>query len=634
MNEDVNPDCNDSDNEELRAVVEVSLTRRQILQGALGATAVAFIGGPKSLLAQSSSRLGFAAVRVSQEDQVLLPDGYAQQVVLAWGDPISNGPRWDPSGAGTAEEQAQQCGMHNDAIHFFSLPQGSNSSSRGLLVVNHEYTDEGLLHQGGLQPVTPDKVRKSQAAHGVSVVEVNLNGDRWEVVRPSGFARRITGDTPMRFSGPAAGHRLLQTSVDPAGGLVRGTLNNCAHGYTPWGTYLTCEENFNQYFGRGPASAAQTAAQRRYGLPSAASARGWETQDGRFDASREPNEFNRFGWVVEIDPFDPNSTPIKHTALGRIAHEGATVTLARDGRVVVYMGDDAQNEYIYKFVSRDAYTGNRAAAFSLLDAGTLYVAKLNSDGSGQWLELSQGVNGLDAASGFPSQAEVVTYARLAADRAGATKMDRPEWVAVHPQTGEVYITLTNNTTRGGTGGAVDSANPRANNVFGHIVRWNETGSDAAATTFRWNVFVLAGDRANADAAKRGNIRGDAFGSPDGLWIDDRGVLWIQTDISTSAINAGDYANLGNNMMLAADPATGDIKRFLTGPRGCEVTGVITTPDGRNMFVSIQHPGEPASGDNNPNNRGAISTWPDGPGIGVPRSATIVIRRTDGGGVGS
>jgi secreted PhoX family phosphatase len=468
----------------------------------------------------------------------------------------------------------------------------------------------------------------------VSVVEINLNGDRWEVVRPSGFARRITGATPMRLSGPAAGHPLLRTSVDPAGQLVRGTLNNCAHGYTPWGTYLTCEENFNQYFGRGPAAASQSAGQRRYGLPSAASSRAWETQDGRFDASREPNEFNRFGWVVEIDPFDPSSTPVKHTALGRFAHEGATVTLARDGRVVVYMGDDAQNEYIYKFVSRDAYTGNRAAAFSLLSAGTLYAAKLNSDGSGAWLELSQGVNGLDAASGFPSQAEVVTYARLAADRAGATKMDRPEWVAVHPQTGEVYITLTNNTTRGGTGGAVDPANPRANNVFGHIVRWNETGGDAAATTFRWNVFVLAGDRANSDANKRGNIRGDSFGSPDGIWIDDRGVLWIQTDVSTSAINAGDYANLGNNMMLAADPLTGDIKRFLTGPRGCEVTGVIATPDGRSMFVSIQHPGEPASGDNNPNNRGAISTWPDGPGIGVPRSATIVIRRTDGGVVGS
>jgi hypothetical protein len=626
--------CNPSDNEELRAVVELSLTRRQILQGALGAAAVAFIGGPKALLAQSASRLGFGSVAVSQEDQVLLPEGYTHQVVTAWGDPVSSGPRWDPNAANSADEQAVQMGMHADGLRFFPLPLGSNESSRGVLCVNNEYTDEGLLHQGGLQPVTADKVRKSQAAHGVTIVEIALNGSRWDVVRPSSLGRRLTAYTPMRFAGPAAGHPLLQTSTDPAGQNPRGTLNNCAMGATPWGTYLTCEENFNQYFGRGPATAAQTAGQRRYGLPSAASARAWETQDGRFDASREPNEFNRFGWVVEIDPYDPNSTPVKHTALGRVAHEGATVTLARDGRVVVYMGDDSQNEYVYKFVSRDAYTGNRASAFALLDAGTLYVGKFNADGGGQWIELTHGVNGLDAASGFASQAEVVTFARLAADRVGATKMDRPEWIAVHPQTGEVYVTLTNNTTRGTTGGAVDAANPRANNVFGHIVRWNETGSDAAATTFRWNVFVLAGDPRSTDAAKRGNIKGDAFGSPDGIWIDGRGVLWIQTDISTSAINTGDYANIGNNMMLAADPSTGEIKRFLTGPRGCELTGVHGTPDGRNLFVSIQHPGEPGSGDNNPANPGAISTWPDGPGIGRPRSATIVIRRNDGGIVGS
>jgi uncharacterized protein len=629
------PICNPSANEELRAVLDVSLTRRRILQGTLGAAAVAFIGGPRELMAQGASRLGFAAVGVSQEDRVLLPTGYGHQVLLAWGDPVSNGPAWDPTAANSAAEQEVQMGMHADGLHFFPLPQGSDSSTRGLLCVNNEYTDEGLLHQGGLQPVTPEKVRKSQAAHGVTIVEVALNGNRWEVVRPSGFGRRLTGFTLMRLAGPAAGHPLLQTSYDPAGLNARGTLNNCAMGATPWGTFLTCEENFNQYFGRGPASAAQSAGQRRYGLPSAASARGWETQDGRFDASREPNEFNRFGWVVEFDPYDASSTPVKHTALGRVAHEGATITLAKDGRVVAYLGDDAQNEYVYKFVSRDAYNpSNRAAAFSLLDSGTLYVAKFSADGSGQWLELTQGLNGLDAAAGFPSQAEVVTFARLAADRAGATKMDRPEWVAVHPQTGEVYVTLTNNSTRGNTGAAVDTANPRASNVFGHIVRWNESGGDAAATTFRWNIFVLAGDPRNADTAKRGNIKGDAFGSPDGLWIDGRGVLWIQTDISTSALNAGDYANIGNNQMLAADPSTGEIRRFLTGPRGAEVTGVYSTPDGRSLFVSIQHPGEPASGDNNPNNPAAVSTWPDGPGIARPRSATIVIRREDGGVVGS
>ena len=626
-------DCNPSSNPELTQIV--SLSRRQVLQGALGAAAVTFIGGPKELFAQPTARMGFGSLSVSQEDQVRLPSGYAHQVVHAWGDPISNGPPWDPAAANSASEQEQQVGMHHDGLHFFPLPLGSASSNRGLLAVNHEYTSEGLLHSGGLDPLTPDKVLKSQAAHGVSIVEIALNGDRWEVVRPSSFARRITGYTPMRLAGPAAGHPLLRTSTDPTGTAVRGTLNNCAMGHTPWGTYLTCEENFNQYFGRGAATAAQTAGQRRYGLPSAASGRRWEEQDGRFHAGNEPNEFNRFGWVVEIDPYDPSSTPVKHTAMGRFAHEGATVTLARDGRAVAYMGDDSQNEYVYKFVTRDAYNPSaRGSNFSLFDDGTLYVAKFNADGSGQWIELTQGLNGLDAASGFPSQAEVVTFARLAGDRVGATKMDRPEWATVHPQTKEVYITMTNNTTRGTGTNALDAANPRTNNVFGHIVRWNETGADPAATTFRWNIFVLAGDRTSTDATKRGNIKGDTFGSPDGLWFDDRGILWIQTDISTSALNTGDYANVGNNMMLAADPATGDIRRFLTGPRGCEVTGVVTTPDGRTMFVSIQHPGEPGSGDNSPSNPAAISSWPDGPGISRPRSATIAIRRTDGGVIGT
>ena len=632
MELDDDVDCNPSDNPELTTIL--SLSRRQVLQGTLGAAAVAFLGGPRALLAQTSSRLTFTSVGVSQEDGVRLPPGYTHDIVHAWGDPISNGPQWDPSATNSAAEQAVQVGMHHDGLHFFPLPLGSGSSSRGLLAVNHEYTSEGLLHQTGLDPFTPDKVLKSQAAHGVSIVEITLSGDRWEVVRPSSFARRLTGYTPMRVAGPAAGHALMRTSADPSGTVVNGTLNNCAMGYTPWGTYLTCEENFNQYFGRGPATASQTAGQRRYGLPSAASARRWEEHDGRFHAGTHPNEFNRFGWVVEIDPYDPNSTPVKHTALGRFAHEGAAVTLAGDGRVVAYMGDDAQNEYVYKFVTRDAYNpANRSANSSLFDSGTLYAARFNSDGSGQWLELTQGLNGLDAASGFPSQAEVVIHARLAADRVGATKMDRPEWAAVHPQTKEVYVTMTNNTTRGTAPNTVDAANPRANNVFGHIVRWTEAGGNPAATTFRWNIFALAGDRANSDPTKRGTIRGDAYGSPDGLWFDDRGLLWIQTDISTGSLNTGDYANIGNNMMLAADPATGDTRRFLTGPRGCEVTGVVTTPDGRSMFVSIQHPGEPGTGDNSPNTPAAISSWPDGPGISRPRSATIVIRRTDGGVIG-
>lgn len=263
------------------------------------------------------------------------------------------------------------------------------------------------------------------------------------------------------------------------------------------------------------------------------------------------------------------------------------------------------------------------------------MARFSGDGSGEWLELRQGVNGLDEAAGFRTQADVLVNARGAGDRAAATRMDRPEWIAVHPKTSEVYCALTNNSRRAAEGGpAVDAANPRANNVFGHIIRWREAGSDPGATRFQWDVFVLAGDPSNPDPAKRGTIKGDIFGSPDGLWIDDRGVLWIQTDVSTNALNRGDYANMGNNQMLAADPATGEVRRFLTGPRGCEVTGVIATPDGKTMFINIQHPGESPGERADPANPKTVSSWPDGPAGGRPRSATLVIRKKDGGIIGS
>jgi uncharacterized protein len=493
-----------------------------------------------------------------------------------------------------------------------------------------------------MEPWIADKVAKSQAAHGVSVVEVTLAGDRWTVVRPSSYARRVTGRTPIRLDGPAAGHPRLRTADDPTGTVVLGTLNNCAHGVTPWGTYLTCEENFNGYFVNrtGDAAAATDtekaallAGQKRYGIGPTGFGYRWHEHDPRFDASLHPNEPHRFGWVVEIDPFDPRSQPVKHTALGRVKHEGAAVTLAHDQRVVVYMGDDERNEYIYKFVSEGRYDpADPAANRRLLERGTLYVARFDAGGSGRWRPLIQGTSGLDAAAGFASQADVLINARSAADRVGATKMDRPEWIAIHPKTGEAYCTLTNNTQRGtDKGPVVDAANPRANNVFGHIIRWRDQGGDAAAERFQWDVFVLCGDPASPDPAKRGTVKGDIFGSPDGLWIDHRGVLWIQTDVSTSVLNKDDYAPMGNNQMLAADLATGEIRRFLTGPRGCEITGVIGTPDGRSLFVNAQHPGETPSERSDPAKPTAISGWPDG---GRPRSATVVIRRQDGGLIGT
>jgi uncharacterized protein len=625
---------NSSSNSTFQEIVSTRLSRRRLLQGGLAAAAVSMLGRATLVQAQVPSLLGFTGIPVSTADTVTVPPGYTAEVLYAWGDPTSDGPAFQPDASNSAAEQARQAGMHHDGIHYFPLPAGSTTSTRGLLAMNHEYTDDGLLHVGGMDPWTAEKVAKSQAAHGLSVIEVAFVDDRWTVVRPSPLARRVTGRTPIGFDGPAAGHPRLRTSVDVEGRTVLGTIGNCAYGATPWGTYLACEENFNFYFIN--ASESTPANHRRYGIGKSAARYRWHEHDARFDAAANPNEPNRFGWVVEIDPYDPTRQPIKHTALGRFKHEGAAVTLASDNRVVVYMGDDERFEYIYKFVSRHPFVaGDRTASMRLLGEGTLYVARFDAAGAGEWIELTHGKNGLDAAAGFASQADVLIDARAAADRAGGTKMDRPEWIAVHPKTGEAYCTLTNNAQRGSADApAADPANPRADNVFGHIIRWRDRGGDAGATGFEWDVFVLAGDREHPDAAKRGNVKGDAFGSPDGLWVDPRGVLWIETDVSTSALNRGDYARLGNNMMLAADPATGEIRRFLTGPNGCEITGVIGTPDGRSMFVNIQHPGEPSSERSDPAKPTGVSTWPDGAAAGRPRSATIVIRKRDGGMIGT
>jgi hypothetical protein len=638
---------NHSENPTFESVLVTRYSRRQLLTGGLVAAGAALLGrgglGPPTARA-AEGLLGFRGVPVSRADTVVVPPGYTAEVLYAWGDPIADGPEFRPDASNTTADQERQAGMHHDAIHYFPLPLGSDSSTRGLLVLNHEYTDDGLLHPGGMEPWTAEKVAKSQAAHGISVVEVAWTNGRWGVERSSTLARRITARTPMRISGPAAGHTLLRTAFDPDGRTALGTINNCGYGATPWGTYLACEENFNGYFvntvGDAPgvpdaaARKAVMAAQKRYGINDKGLGYRWNEHDERFDAARHPNEAHRFGWVVEVDPFDPKSQPVKHTALGRFKHEGSFVTLTRDGRVAVYSGDDERNEYIYKFVSAGRYApADRAANLQLLEQGTLYVARFSPDGSGQWLPLVHGQGGLDAAAGFPGQAEVLVNARAAADVLGATRMDRPEWIAVHPRTGEAYCTLTNNNTRGGDKGpATDPMNPRANNVFGHIIRWKEDGGDAAGTRFAWDVFLLCGDPASPDEAKRGTIKGDVFGSPDGLWFDARGVLWIQTDVSTSVLHKGDYAAIGNNQMLAADPETREVRRFLTGPSGSEVTGVVTTPDGRSMFVNIQHPGETPTERADPKNPTAVSAWPDG--AGRPRSATVVIRRRDGGIIGA
>ncbi len=629
-------DSNRSSNPSIHGISAVS--RRTVVRGGLGWAVgqlfapVAAAGAATALPGCASLRaagplLGFKSVPISTADTVVVPEGYVSEVIAPWGEPVGIAgamPAWRDDATNTAADQAVQMGMHHDGIHFYAL-QGSE---RGLLVMNHEYTDDGLLHADGLATWSAEKVRKGQAAHGVSVIEVALRDGRWQMVRPSRYARRFTAFTPFAVQGPAAGHAAMRTAADPAGRLVLGTLNNCASGQTPWGTYLSGEENWAGYFDGGDKIDAD---QARWGLRKAGWYR-WAEHDERFDTTRHPNEFHRFGWVVEIDPMDPTSTPVKRTALGRAAHEGATVAVTKSGRAVVYSGEDARFEYIYKFVSRDAIApGGARANRELLDHGTLYVAKFEADGTGRWLPLVHGQGPLTAANGFADQAQVLIKARQASDALGATKMDRPEWIAVDPQRREVYVTLTNNSSRGVEKfPAVDPANPRANNTMGHVLRWQDEG-DFDGTTMRWNHYVLAGDPANPRSEARGDVKGDMFGCPDGVWVDARGVLWIQTDMSTSAMGKGDLARLGNNAMLASDPATGEIRRFLTGPVGCEITGATTTPDGRTMFINIQHPGESPSERSDPLAPSKNSRWPLG---GRPRSATVVIRKRDGGLIGT
>lgn len=619
----------------LSAIAAARISRRQALGGGLAAAAAFLTAGPLTgAAAARPSRpphgplLGFDPIPPSAADEVAVPAGYTATPFLPWGTPILGSyPAYVPGtpplvpGGNTADDQAQQMGSDHDGMHYFPLHRGPRGNEHGLLVVNHEAVQESYLHTGTTTAptraqYTADMVRKSQNAHGVAVVEIQRNaaGD-WELVRGR-YNRRITPLTPMAMSGPAAGHRLVRTAADPSGRNPIGTVNNCAHGYTPWGTYLTCEENFNGYFRVDPGAytAEAAALNSEYGV--GGDRNNWTTHDQRFVVTAEnPNEPNRFGWVVEIDPFDPTSTPVKRTALGRFKHEGAYLCTGRGGRAVAYLGDDQVNEYFYKFVSAGNATSMRARGRSPLDEGTLYVAKVHDDGTGEWLPLVHGQGPLVAANGFADQGDVLVKTRLAANLLEATPMDRPEWVAVDERTGAGYLTLTNNTS---SAKVVNAANPRKPNPWGHIFRWVEDG-DHTATTFTWDLFLLAGPGGGVDGSTIDAE--DAFGSPDGIWADADGRIWIQTD--------GRQPGNANNQMLVADPGTTDasgrpeLRRFFTAVIGSEVTGVISTPDQRTLFTNVQHPGEDGG-----------STWPQQDGITTPRSATVVITRTDGGVVGT
>lgn len=661
---------NFSPNPTFYEVMEAKLQRRSFLMGGLAAISAGVFGAgltQRAALAQSaepSSLLGFKAVPISMEDKVVAPEGYKVQVLGAWGEPIVGDMPAFKAGANTGHEQGQQIGQHHDGMHYFPI---DGSSEDGLLVVNHEYIEPRFLHAAKWKGQAldadmvvydadgkrdDDEVLKELNAHGVSVYRTAKQADgTWTIVRDP-RNRRVTSLTPMEISGPARGSKHLVTKYSPDGTRTRGTLNNCAHGVTPWGTYMAAEENWAGYFTNLDKANDKPALPRehaRYGVSTDAKGGryGWHLAKGaadeyvRFDASTKGasaaedyrNEPNAFGWMVEIDPFNPEAAPVKRTHLGRFAHEGVVFAPAVASQpVVCYSGDDSRFEYIYKFVSSKPYEPGVTKG-DILDEGTLYAAKFNADGTGEWLALAPGQNGLTPENGFADLADILVNTRLAADKAGATKMDRPEWGTIDPATGEVYFTLTNNNRR--TQVQVDAANPRAVNNFGHIARWKYEGGDHAKTGFEWDLFVIAGTKTTS-ATFAGKALGDdnMFACPDGIWCDEDSRLWIQTDMGDiGPEEKGPLKDFGMNAMLAADPRTGEIRRFLTGPWGQECTGVIMTPDKKTMFVNFQHPGAQATAEDFA--KGDMgSTWPDNDKAIPPRSATVVITREDGGLIGA
>ena len=599
---------------DLDRVIEGALSRRGFLGGVMSFGLAGFLTGTAGLsrahAATTADRFGWTGIPTSTADTITLPEGFSWRPVVLWGDPLTeDAPAFDGETRGTAASQARAFGDNNDGMSIFTR------DGRTVMAVNNEYTNlDTLWALAEGETPSDDQIRKGMMAHGVSVFEVTQEAGNWRVVQGSALNRRITPETVMQLTGPAAGHDLLKTAEDPSGTRARGTWNNCGNGETPWGTYLTCEENFNGYFSAADEGHEVGPELKRYGISASDWGYGWAKIDPRFDVSLHPNEPNRAGYVVEIDPWNPSAAPRKLTALGRFKHENAACALATDGRVVVYMGDDERGEFLYRFASDGIYsaTGDNTA---LLEAGTLSVAVFDTELGGRWVDLTPEATGMDAG-------EILVHTRQAASAVGATTMDRPEWVAVNPNRPEAFVALTNNKNRGAEGKdqPLNGPNPRAGNVYGQILRWMPEGGDHGAERFEWTLFALAGnpevhegEMAGSDNVSAGNM----FNSPDGMAFDRNGLLWIQTDGNYS--NEGDFAGHGNNQMLAGDTATGEIRRFLVGPRECEVTGLCFSPDGRTMFVGIQHPGEDGG-----------SSFPMG---GIPRSGVFAITRDDGGPIG-
>jgi secreted PhoX family phosphatase len=646
--ESENDGSNPSANSTLGEIIGQRFGRRDLLKGVLAVTAISATVSPLALATAARASGGKSAFQfdevvagVDERDHVA--PGYSTDVLIRWGDGVLPGaPAFDPLKQ-TAAAQMTQFGYNNDFVGYLPMPGAADPSAHGLLVVNHEYTNEELMFPGvGVQDskeaafkkMTKDLVDIEMMAHGGSVIEVRKVDGKWQVVPNSRYARRITAETPVTISGPAAGDDRMKTSYDAAGTMVRGMLNNCAGGLTPWGTWLTCEENFNGYFWGKADGLAQEKSLKRYGAPG--NWYNWGAHHDRFDVVKEPNEVNRFGWVVEIDPFDPTSTPVKRTALGRFKHEGAANIVNGDGRFVIYQGDDERFDYVYRFVTEGRVDAqNKAANRDLLDKGTLYVARYNPDGTGEWLPLIHGQGPLTAENGFRNQADVLIQPRLAGDLLGATKMDRPEDVEVSDKTNKIFVILTNNTRR--KADQVDAANPRAENAFGHIIEMLPAGGDHTAPKFTWNVLVKCGDPAieavgatfSSDTTKNG-----WFGMPDQCAVDSLGRVWIGTDgmsEKTTGRTDGLYA------LDTEGAKRGTSKLFYRCPVGAELCGPSPTPDLTTFFVAIQHPGDDGT-DWKP--FGRLSTfddpstrWPDFNSAMPPRPAIVAITRNGGGKIG-
>jgi hypothetical protein len=641
FNYDDNGVVNPSREPTIADLIEARMSRRNALK-TMTAAGMFGLFGCAPAMTRPRAAIGDVPLTFTESGRFLdethhVAPGYEAQVLIRWGDPIRRaGPQFQPTRQ-TPDDQEHQFGTDNDFIAFMPFPRGSRTANRGVLCVNHENNRAqlafpGMTSQNYASKMTREQCEVQMASQGHSVLEIARAGRGWRLVEDSPYNRRITArSTALRVAGPAAGYSRMRTQADPAGTRIIGTFNNCAGGVTPWGTVLSGEENTNFYFTGNAAQGQEAASWKRYGV----NGRGryiWGNHFDRFNLDREPNEPNRFGWVVEIDPYDPKSTPVKRTALGRFKHEGATTAVSHDGRVAVYSGDDERMEYVYKFVTRGKFDPARPEANrDLLDDGTLYVAKFEANGRMRWLPLVFGQGLLTAANGFRNQADVMIEARRAADLFSATPMDRPEDVEAHPVTGRVYVVLTYNERR--KPDQVNVANPRGPNKHGHIIEivppLVNDKPDHGSTECEWGFFLLGGDPANPEHGARyhGPVSQTGWlAAPDNVAFDPNGRIWIVTD------GQDDWAGFADSVYAAetAGPRRGITRNFFSGPRGSEICGPEFTPDGRTLFLAIQHPAdEKGSTFDKPTTR-----WPDFKDGVPPRPSVVAITKADGGEIGS